>query len=86
MHHSGKSLDIIIQDITENIRVHKQDFDDLADRLLRMVSEDEGKHDLARLINGLRTNATGTVDFCKLTKRYGNEQFVNGDGSMDIVF
>ncbi|KAK0646810.1 isoprenoid synthase domain-containing protein [Cercophora newfieldiana] len=84
MYHQGQPLDKVIDALLNRLDACRKVFDETADKVASSASR-KGVNELRRYIDGLRTNVTGTVEFCKLAQRYHNESYFNADGTMDVV-
>ncbi|KAK1753541.1 Presilphiperfolan-8-beta-ol synthase [Echria macrotheca] len=85
MYSLGKPLDVVMGELMVRLASCRDRFDGIAQSVLAMARSESEKKDLEKFIDGLRTNATGTIEFCKLADRYRNEKYFNEDGSMDVV-
>jgi hypothetical protein len=90
MYHQGQPLSAVIPQLIKRLEESRDRFDDAAFKVLEMC-KGSGSERLAvlavvaRYIDGLRNIATGTVEFCKISPRYGLEPYFNKDASMDVV-
>ncbi|KAK4447092.1 Presilphiperfolan-8-beta-ol synthase [Podospora aff. communis PSN243] len=84
LYHQGQPLDKVIGALMHKLDACREVFDATAERVTSSANKKEIA-ELQRYIDGLRTNVTGTVEFCKLAQRYHNESYFNEDGTMDVV-
>ncbi|KAK3367964.1 isoprenoid synthase domain-containing protein [Podospora didyma] len=90
MYNQGMSLDAVMRELVTRMEASRDRFDEAAMRVQKLaasggMNELSDRKRLQKYIDGLRTNATGTIEFCKLAPRYGTEKYFNEDGSMDVV-
>ncbi|KXX74688.1 Presilphiperfolan-8-beta-ol synthase [Madurella mycetomatis] len=87
MYHQGQPLDSVIRGLVTKLEACRDRFDEIADRVYQLASgaSKQNRDGILRYIDGLRTNGTGTIEFCKLAQRYRNEKYFNEDGTMDVV-
>lgn len=65
MYHQGKPLDSVIPELMAKLEACRDSFDETADRVCQLASSanKQDRDDILRFIDGLRTIATGTIDF-----------------------
>ena len=65
MYHQGRPLDAVIRELVAKLEACRDRFDEAASRVQEMASgaNDGDRKELLRYIDGLRTNATGTIEF-----------------------
>ncbi|KAK5653827.1 hypothetical protein OQA88_7986 [Cercophora sp. LCS_1] len=87
MFHQGQPLSAVIPLLIKRLEESRDRFDDAAFKVLEMCksSDSEILPAVVQYIDGLRTIATGTIEFCKISPRYGLEPYFNPDGTMDVV-
>ncbi|GAB1317187.1 Terpene synthase [Madurella fahalii] len=87
MYHQGQPLDGVMAELMAKLEAYRDRFDETAERVHKLVSgaSKRDRDEVLKFIDGLRTNATGTIEFCKLAQRYRNEKYFNEDGTMDVV-
>jgi len=63
MYSQGQPLDVVISELLSRLEACRDRFDETADRVLEMARSAAERSDLLKFIDGLRTNATGTIEF-----------------------
>ncbi|KAK1749562.1 Presilphiperfolan-8-beta-ol synthase [Echria macrotheca] len=90
MYHQGQPLSAIIPQIIKRLEESRDRFDQAASKIQEMCKSSESKQPgllaaVVQYMDGLKTISTGTLEFCKISPRYGLEPYFNEDGSMDVV-
>ncbi|KAK3373659.1 isoprenoid synthase domain-containing protein [Lasiosphaeria ovina] len=90
LYSQGQSLDSAIRVLVARLQGSRDAFDRAADSMCKKTAGDAGQQrwarkELLRYLDGLRTIATACIEFCKLAERYGNEKYLNHDGTMDVM-
>jgi hypothetical protein len=90
MYHQGQPLSAIIPQLIKRLEESRDRFNDAAFKVLEMCKGADSKRPgilaaVTQYIDGLRTIATGTIEFCKISPRYGLEPYFNQDESMDVM-
>ena len=65
MYHAGKPLDVIIPELIRKLAAVRDEFDETAQKVQKLAVKCTPKvrKDLDQYIDGLRTIATGTIEF-----------------------
>ncbi|KAK3356594.1 isoprenoid synthase domain-containing protein [Lasiosphaeria hispida] len=81
LYHQGRPLDAVIPELMRRLETCRDRFDEAAVVVQKVCSKESEKvqEDLVKYIDGLRTIATGTIDFCKIAERYGLTSYFNDD-------
>ncbi|RSL80390.1 hypothetical protein CEP51_006615 [Fusarium floridanum] len=82
----GVSLDEVVAQLEQRMRMAVKEFDEAAERLLQMAGPDDDLRGLVRrYIDGCRTTVTGTLEFTLTSPRYKIAKLVQQDGSLEII-
>ena len=65
MYHQGMPLDVVMRELTAKLEATRDRFDEAALRAQELASglSELDRKKLQKYIDGLRTNATGTIEF-----------------------
>jgi len=65
MYHEGRPLEAVIRELMVKLEASRDRFDEAASRIQKIASRanDIDCNELLKYIDGLRTNATGTIEF-----------------------
>ncbi|EQL04175.1 Terpenoid synthase [Ophiocordyceps sinensis CO18] len=85
MNEMGCGLPGVMAQVVEDLKTSIRAVDETADAILAETRKNETLHkDVQKYMHGLKTPLTGNWNWSLATRRYGIQDYVQKDGSLDI--